>query len=184
MAAHLNHGRPPQPQPALSVDISGCIHLTALPVLLPLLRLLLPLATVRPRLLLPVLILSTALQAAPVPPPGPSTSATETTSPTSDTPATELNLRTLGAIGDNRPHPVSEWIAQKRYKNLRDIQKDYPFVTSLDWSVDEVVFQHALRSLPRAARFASRRAATSPPPMVGASTATMCACSAPACATP
>ncbi len=59
-----------------------------------------------------------------------------------------LNLRALGAIGDGQPHPVSEWIAAKRYKNLRDLQRDYPFVTSLDWSIDETAFQHALRTLP------------------------------------
>jgi hypothetical protein len=43
---------------------------------------------------------------------------------------------------------VSEWIAAKRYKNLRDLQRDYPFVTALDWSADEAAFQRALRDLP------------------------------------
>lgn len=74
--------------------------------------------------------------------------STPSTQSTSSTPSTELNLRQLGAIGDNQPHPVREWIAQKMYKNLRDIQRDYPFVTSLDWSIDETVFQRALRDLP------------------------------------
>lgn|GEM_PF-2382702 len=70
------------------------------------------------------------------------------TSSTQSTPPIELNLRQLGAIGDNQPHPVREWIAQKKYKNLRDLQREYPFVTSLDWSIDETVFQRALRDLP------------------------------------
>ncbi len=62
----------------------------------------------------------------------------------------ELNLRTLGAVGDGQPHPVSEWIAAKKYKNLRDLQRDYPFVTSLEWSADETAFQRALLDLPAA----------------------------------
>ena len=78
----------------------------------------------------------------------PSSPSTSSTQPTASTPSTELNLRQLGAIGDNQPHPVREWIAQKKYKNLRDIQRDYPFVTSLDWSIDETVFQRALHDLP------------------------------------
>jgi hypothetical protein len=60
----------------------------------------------------------------------------------------EANLRLLGAIGDGQPHPVSEWIKAKKYQNLRDLQHDYPFVTSLDWSMDEAAFQRALRELP------------------------------------
>jgi len=75
----------------------------------------------------------------------PSTSSTRSTA---SAPSAELNLRQLGAIGDNQPHPGREWIAQKKYKNLRDIQRDYPFVTSLDWSIDETIFQRALRDLP------------------------------------
>jgi hypothetical protein len=67
---------------------------------------------------------------------------------TASTPSAELSLRLLGAIGDGQPHPVSEWIAQKKYKNLRDIQREYPFVTALDWSADEAAFQRALHDLP------------------------------------
>ncbi len=65
-------------------------------------------------------------------------------------PAAEVNLRTFGAIGDGQPHPVSEWIAAGKYKNLRALQRDYPFVDSLEWSADEAAFQRALRELPPA----------------------------------
>jgi hypothetical protein len=93
------------------------------------------------------LVLAFALSTAPAaePPPPPSAA-----SAVDRPPSTELNLRTLGAIGDGQPHPVSEWIAAKKYKNLRDLQRDYPFVTSLDWSADEAAFQRALHELPLA----------------------------------
>jgi hypothetical protein len=86
--------------------------------------------------------------AVPVDQPSPATHPAASTPSVAPAPSVELNLRQLGAIGDNQPHPVREWIAQKKYKNLRDIQRDYPFVTSLDWSIDETVFQRALRDLP------------------------------------
>ncbi len=92
------------------------------------------------------LALASALHAAPTAEP-PVQAQTQPSSAAS-TPSTELNLRTLGAIGDGQPHPVSEWIAAKKYKNLRDLQRDYPFVTSLDWSADEAAFQRALHELP------------------------------------
>jgi hypothetical protein len=91
---------------------------------------------------------------APLPaPPAPATAPSSDARPQTSAPAApapELNIRTLGAIGDGQPHPVSEWIAAKKYKNLRDIQRDYPFVTSLDWSADEAAFQRALHDLPPA----------------------------------
>lgn len=86
-------------------------------------------------------------QPEPAAPPPPSTVHGLQT-PADRPPSTELNLRALGAIGDGQPHPVSEWIAAKQYKNLGDIQRDYPFVTSLDWSADEAAFQRALHELP------------------------------------
>ncbi|MFT3828096.1 MAG: hypothetical protein QM691_00165 [Opitutaceae bacterium] len=60
----------------------------------------------------------------------------------------ELNLRQFGATGDGRVHLLSEWITAKKFKNLAAIQREHPFVSSLDWSVDEVAFQAALRALP------------------------------------
>ncbi len=86
--------------------------------------------------------LATALPAAPA--------AATPTKPLTATPqpAAEVNLRTFGAIGDGQPHPVSEWIAAGKYKNLRTLQRDYPFVDSLEWSADEAAFQRALRELP------------------------------------
>ena len=104
----------------------------------------------------PLLFLALALavvRSAPAAEPPPSTPPTPSTvhslPSTADRPqSTELNLRALGAIGDGQPHPVSEWIAAKKYKNLRDLQRDYPFVTSLDWSADEAAFQRALHELP------------------------------------
>lgn len=60
----------------------------------------------------------------------------------------EVNLRNLGARGDGQPHPVREWVKAGKYKNLAAIQKEFPFVTSLDWSADEVAFQRALLDLP------------------------------------
>ena len=112
--------------------------------------------------ILPLALAVAALRAAPPPEPAPQPppvaraagSAPSTGHgplPTVDRPpSTELNLRPLGAIGDGQPHPVSEWIAAKKYKNLRDLQRDYPFVSSLEWSIDETVFQRALRDLPPA----------------------------------
>ncbi len=101
----------------------------------------------RPRCLLLALPLVAALRAAPAEPAS-SAPSTASTPSASEAAATEFNLRALGALGDGRPHPVSEWIAKKRYKNLRDLQRDYPFVTSLEWSVDEAAFQRALHDLP------------------------------------
>ena len=79
-------------------------------------------------------------------PPVPARTATPSVAWATEGP--ELNLRTLGAIGDGQPHPVSEWITAKKYRNLHDIQRDYPFVTSLNWSADEAAFQRALHDLP------------------------------------
>ncbi len=100
----------------------------------------------------------TALPATPVPAPTPvpesapaargARPAPATAKRPPATEATEFNLRQLGAIGDGQPHPVREWITAKKYKNLRDLQRDYPFVTSLDWSADEAAFQRALHELP------------------------------------
>ncbi len=60
----------------------------------------------------------------------------------------ELNLRQFGATGDGRAHPVREWITAKRFRNLAELQREHPFVTSLEWSTDEVAFQAVLRALP------------------------------------
>ncbi|MBK8475663.1 MAG: hypothetical protein IPL39_04965 [Opitutaceae bacterium] len=107
--------------------------------------------------LFPLCLLVTALNAAPATTPAPELTPPPPASPASARPppaiepakvGPELNLRTLGAIGDGQPHPVSEWIAAKKYKNLRDLQRDYPFVTSLEWSTDETAFQRALLDLP------------------------------------
>ena len=110
------------------------------------------------RCLLLLALGATALPATPVPAPTPvpesapaargARSAPATAKRPPATEATEFNLRQLGAIGDGQPHPVREWITAKKYKNLRDLQRDYPFVTSLDWSTDEAAFQRALHELP------------------------------------
>jgi hypothetical protein len=54
----------------------------------------------------------------------------------------------LGAVGDGRAHPISDWIKSGKYKGLKELQKDYPFATTLNWSVDEAAFQKALHDLP------------------------------------
>ncbi|HLP07390.1 MAG TPA: hypothetical protein VK178_04430 [Opitutaceae bacterium] len=78
--------------------------------------------------------------------------AGERHAPTGELPVTsdrvELNLRQFGAIGDGQPHPVSEWVVAKKFRNLVDIQRKYPFVTSLEWSADEVAFRAAVLALP------------------------------------
>lgn len=58
------------------------------------------------------------------------------------------NVRDFGAIGDGTVHSVNEWVKANRYASLRAIQKDFPFVESLGWSIDEVAFERAKRSLP------------------------------------
>ena len=59
-----------------------------------------------------------------------------------------VNIRDFGAIGDGRIHPVTELIVHGRFLKLRAVQKLYPFVDSLDWTVDEVAFERAKRALP------------------------------------
>lgn len=59
-----------------------------------------------------------------------------------------LNLRDFGAIGDGRVHPVREWITRGEFSTLRAIQQRYPFVDSLEWSIDEVAFARAKLALP------------------------------------
>jgi hypothetical protein len=66
------------------------------------------------------------------------------------TAATTLNLRDFGAIGDGTVHRVREWITRGEFATLRGIQQRYPFVDSLDWSVDEVAFARAKLALPPA----------------------------------
>ncbi len=61
---------------------------------------------------------------------------------------TVVDVRTLGAIGDGTVHRVQEWIAQGRYRSLAELQRDYPEVASLHWSIDEAAFARALALLP------------------------------------
>lgn len=61
---------------------------------------------------------------------------------------TVVDVRTLGAIGDGTVHRVQEWIAQGRYRSLAELQRDYPEVASLHWSIDEAAFTRALALLP------------------------------------
>lgn len=63
-------------------------------------------------------------------------------------PGPTLNVREFGAVGDGRVHRVREWVEVGRYRNLREVQKDYPAVKSLDWSVDEAAFARAKANLP------------------------------------
>lgn len=59
-----------------------------------------------------------------------------------------LNIRDFGAIGDGKIHRVSEWIATRRFRELRTLQGKMPFVDSLNWTVDEVAFALAKAALP------------------------------------
>ena len=58
------------------------------------------------------------------------------------------DVRRFGAVGDGQLHRVSEWIDAGRFRNLRALQKQFPFVDSTDWSIDEVAFVLAKESLP------------------------------------
>ncbi|WP_044891829.1 hypothetical protein [Opitutus terrae] len=68
------------------------------------------------------------------------------------TPATTrevtLNVRDFGAIGDGQLHRVGEWIESRRFSSLRALQREFPFVDSPQWSIDEVAFEAAKRALP------------------------------------
>jgi hypothetical protein len=64
--------------------------------------------------------------------------------------ATSLNVRDFGAIGDGGLHPVTEWIRDRRYPNLRALQKEFSFVDAEDWTIDEVAFERAKAALPAA----------------------------------
>ena len=55
-----------------------------------------------------------------------------------------ISAKDFGAIGDNTLHTVQEWIGAGKYKNLSDIKKDYPHVTSLTDSIDWAAIQKAL----------------------------------------
>ncbi|MBK8475063.1 MAG: hypothetical protein IPL39_01790 [Opitutaceae bacterium] len=61
---------------------------------------------------------------------------------------TVIDVGTLGAIGDGTVHRVQEWIGQGRYRSLAELQRDYPEVASLHWSIDEAAFARALALLP------------------------------------
>ncbi|HFI7112013.1 TPA: hypothetical protein ACGR1G_000218 [Escherichia coli] len=50
-----------------------------------------------------------------------------------------ISIRDFGAIGDGTLHPLSEW-----YSTLAEAQADYPFVTSLDQSIDYAAIQMAI----------------------------------------
>lgn len=63
-------------------------------------------------------------------------------------PEVVLNIREFGAIGDGRIHRVSEWISQGVFFELRTLQMKYPFVDSLNWTIDEVAFARAKLALP------------------------------------
>lgn len=67
----------------------------------------------------------------------------------------DFNIKDYGAIGDGTHHPVSEWLKNgpldKGYENLKDIQKDYPMVLSLDDSIDWVVYEHVKQIVPHQA---------------------------------
>jgi hypothetical protein len=70
-----------------------------------------------------------------------------------DQPATanqprELNVRDFGATGDGVARPVATWVSSRRFANLREIQKRYPFVDNLAWTEDEVAFESAKLALP------------------------------------
>lgn len=59
-----------------------------------------------------------------------------------------VNVRDFGAIGDGAIHTVYQWVESGRYRSLRAIQQDFPFVDSLGWSIDEVAFERAKLALP------------------------------------
>lgn len=52
-----------------------------------------------------------------------------------------ISIRDFGAIGDGTLHPLSEW-----YSTLAEAQAVYPFVTSLDQSIDYAAVQLAINT--------------------------------------
>ncbi|MDX5986646.1 hypothetical protein SIL82_20525 [Sphingomonas echinoides] len=56
----------------------------------------------------------------------------------------ELSVTSLGAIGDGRSHPVSEWIPA-RYPDLAAIRVDYPDVRTLEDEIDFAAINKAVR---------------------------------------
>ena len=60
-----------------------------------------------------------------------------------------VNVKQFGAIGDGTLHKVQEWTivgSKIYYPNLAAIQVDYPFVSSLDDSIDWAAIQKALNT--------------------------------------
>lgn len=58
-----------------------------------------------------------------------------------------VHIRDFGAISDGEFRTLQHWINIGRYDSLSDIQVDYPFVESLDESVDYVGIQAAINYL-------------------------------------
>jgi hypothetical protein len=63
-----------------------------------------------------------------------------------------ISVDSFSAIGDGQSHPISEWLVGKThdrgYANLVAIQKDYPFVQSLQDEIDWVAVQSAFNAAP------------------------------------
>ena len=56
----------------------------------------------------------------------------------------EVSVKALGAIGDGRSHPLSEWIPS-RYPDLEALQADYPDARSVQDEIDFVAINKAVR---------------------------------------
>ncbi|EPK7240636.1 hypothetical protein JH094_001919 [Acinetobacter baumannii] len=55
-----------------------------------------------------------------------------------------VSVRDFGAIGDGTLHKLQEWVDSGKYASLAAIKLDYPFVTSLDQSIDWAATQKAV----------------------------------------
>lgn len=59
-----------------------------------------------------------------------------------------VSVKDFGAIGDGTKHTVQEWIDAGEFSNLTAVQMVFPFVTSVNDSIDWVALQGAIKSLP------------------------------------
>lgn len=58
-----------------------------------------------------------------------------------------IHIKDFGALSDGTLHKLEEWVISGKYPNLAAIQVDYPFVTSLEESIDYVAIQAAIEYL-------------------------------------
>ncbi|HEX2101653.1 MAG TPA: hypothetical protein VHF69_13355, partial [Candidatus Synoicihabitans sp.] len=64
--------------------------------------------------------------------------------------STEIDLRECGAIGDGTVHLAADvWVGRgRKFKSFEALVREYPFVKSRAWTVDEIAWRVALDALP------------------------------------